>query len=227
MRSGQQVKKKLKDMIEENKKEEADTIARNCLKDCQNFIQLFKKNTKYYKEIENSIAELNALLDSLKEKPKENEDKKYFKTKIFSEDKRESATKIAEEDFKFDDIAKTAYGFEKAFNSFKKRLDVYFSYLKYIGFKNLPTMFKTNEMPYAILSGIIQTLKTFGIDSEENMNLSANFLNAISQTKNFNLLKKFLKKSDKQGKLYLLFVISFYCLFLIFFFRFERYFLEN
>jgi hypothetical protein len=200
MRSGQEVKKKLNELINQNKKEEADSIARNCLKDCQNFIQLFKKNSKYYKEIENSITEINGLLDNLKEKPKENEDKKYFKTKILSEDIRENATKIAEEDFKFDDIAKTAYGFEKAFNSFKKRFDVYFSYLKYIGYKNIPIMFKTNEMPIAILSGIIQTLKTYGIDNEENMKLSSNLLNAISQTKNFNLLKKFLKKNDKQGK---------------------------
>jgi hypothetical protein len=199
MRSGQQVKKKLNDLIMENKKVEADSIARNCLKDCQNFILLFKKNSKYYKEIENSISEINGLLDNIKEKPKENEDKKYFKTKILSEDIRENATKIAEEDFKFEDIAKTAYGFEKSFNSFKKRYDVYFSYLKFVGYINIPIMFKTNEMPYAVLSGIIQTLKAYGIDNEENMTISSNLLNAISQTKNFNLLKKFLKKSDKQG----------------------------
>lgn len=194
-------------MIKENKKEEADSIARNCLKDCQNFISLFKKNTKYYKEIETSISELNELLDSLKEKPLE-ADKKYFKTKILSENVRESATKIAEEDFKFDDIAKTAYGFEKAFNSFKKRLDVYYSYLKYVGYKSIPIIFKTNEMPYAVLSGIIQTFKLYGLENESEMEIVGNYFYAISQTKNFNLLKKFLKKSDKQGEI--IFFILFY-----------------
>lgn len=199
MRSGQQVKEKLKDFIAKNNKKEAEEITRNCLKDCQNFIKLFKTNSKYHSEIENSINELSSLLNSLEEKPKEPEDKKYFKTKILSEELRENATKIAEEDFKFDDFPKSAYGFEKAFNSFKKRLDVYFSYLKYVGFKAIPDLYKSNEVTYNLLAGVIQTIKNHGIDTEENISFSVGLLEAISKTKNFHLLKKFLKKSDKEG----------------------------
>ena len=200
MKSGKQVKEKLKDLISKNNKKEADEITRNCLKDCQNFIKLFTPNTKYHSEIENSIIELNKLLTSLDDKPVEPEDKKYYKTKILSEELRESATKIAEEDFKFEDFQKTAYGFEKAFNSFKKRPDVYFSYLKFVGFKIIPDLYKSNEVSYNLLAGIIQSIKNQGIENEENISFSMGLLEAISKTKNFQLIKKFLKKSDKEGK---------------------------
>jgi hypothetical protein len=199
MSSGQQVKQKLKELITKNQKKEAEDITRNCLKDCQNFIKLFKPNTKHHSEIENSIEELNHLLDSFEEKPKEKEDKKYFKTKIFSDELRESATKIAEEDFKFDDFPKSAYGFEKAFNSFKKRNDVFYSYLKYIGYKIIPDLYKSNEISYNLLAGVILAIKTFGLENEENILFSLGLLEAISKTKNFYLIKKFLKKSDKEG----------------------------
>lgn len=100
MKSGLQVKEKLNHLIAKNNKKEAEEITRNCLKDCQNFIKLFKQNTKHHSDIENSINELNDLLNTLEEKPNVPEDKKYYKTKIFSEESRENATKIAEEDFK-------------------------------------------------------------------------------------------------------------------------------
>jgi len=202
MKSGLQVKEKLNHLIAKNNKKEAEEITRNCLKDCQNFIKLFKQNTKHHSDIENSINELNDLLNTLEEKPNVPEDKKYYKTKIFSEESRENATKIAEEDFKFDDFPKSAYGGEKAFNSFKKRIDVYYSYLKYIGFKMIPELYKSNEIPYNLLAGIIQAIKNYGITSDEDINFSMNLLEAISKTKNFHLLKKFLKKSDKEGKFY-------------------------
>lgn len=201
MRSGQQVKEKLKVLVSNNNKKEAEEITRNCLKDCQNFIKLFKLNSKYHSEIENSINELNGLLNSLEEKPKEPEDKKYYKTKIFSEELRQNATKIAEEDFKFDDYPKSAYGFEKAFNSFKKRLDVYFSYLKYVGYKSINDLYKSNEVSYNLLAGVIQAIKNHGLKNEEDIKFCVNLLEAITRTKNFHLLKKFLKKSDKEGKL--------------------------
>ncbi len=214
MISGQQVKQKLKVLIAKNNKKEAEQITRNCLKDCQDFIKLFKPNTKYHSEIENSMNELNGLLNSLEEKPEEPEDKKYYKTKILSEELRENATKIAEEDFKFDDFPKSAYGFEKAFNSFKKRLDVYFSYLKYVGYKAIPGLYKSNEITYNLLAGVIQAIKNHGLDNEENMNFSVGLLEAISKTKNFHLLKKFLKKSDKEGKLIFCFYNYFYIYYL-------------
>jgi len=201
MRSGQQVKEKLKKIIEKSKKKEAEEITRNCLKDCQNFIKLFKPNSKYHSEIENSINELNSLLNSYEEKPKEPEDKKYYKTKILSEELRESATKIAEQDFKFDDYPKSSYGFEKAFNSFKKRLDVYFSFLKYVGHKAIPDLYKSNEVTYNLLAGVIHTIKNHGLNNEEDIKFSVGLLEAFSKTKNFHLLKKFLKKSDKEGNL--------------------------
>lgn len=201
IKSGQQVKQKLKELITKNNKTEADEIARNCLKDCQNFIQMFKPNSKYHSEIENSINELSNFLNSTAEKNIETENKKYYKTKIFSEELRENATKIAETDFKFEDFPKTAYGFEKAFNSFKKRPDVFYSYLKFVGFKNIPEIYKSNEISYNMLSIIIQCLKNYGIENEENSNITIGYLHSISKTKNFNLLKKFLKKSDKEGKL--------------------------
>lgn len=201
MKSGGLVKEKLSGLISKKNIKEAEEITRNCLKDCQNFIKEFKPNTKEHSDVENSINELNQLLNTLNEKEAKPEDKKFFKTKIFSEELRESATKIAEEDFKFDDFPKTAYGFEKAFNSLKKRTDVFYKYLKYVGYNIIPDLYKANEISYNLLSGLIQAFKIYGLSSKDDIHFSTSYLEKVSKTKNFHLLKKFLKKSDRLGKL--------------------------
>jgi hypothetical protein len=208
------VKKELKRLITQEKYKTALDIARESLKECQNFIKEFKPTSDYHLQIEKAISDLNNLIvdissksdEAEKSKQKEAEDlsantngneKKYFKTKILSEEIRENATKIAETDMNFDDFPKTSYGVEKAFNSMKNRPDLFFNYLKSIDPNTLPSIYQSSEMSYHILIGIIQSLTKFTFDSEDNIKLTVKYFFNITKTKNFALLKKFLKRSDK------------------------------
>jgi len=206
----------------------AEEIARSSLKDCQNFIKDFKVGTKYHMQLEKAISDLNSFLSIITTKQKldaENKLKesessiteksspseisqnkpasvsdsnKYFRTKILPEEMRENATKLAEAAMNFDEFPKTSYGFEKAYNSMKKRLDVFYKYLKFLNAKNLSSIYQTAEISYGVLTGILSSLKQFSLESSENAITGIEYLLSIPKTKNFNLIKKFLKKSDKE-----------------------------
>jgi len=207
------VKKELKRLISQEKHKIALDIARESLKECQNFIKEFTPTSDYHLQIEKAISDLNNLIVDISSKSEESEknkqnesqsqgnsqnDKKYFKTKILPEEIRENATKIAETAINFEDFPKTAFGFEKAFNSMKNRPDLFFNYLKYIDPNILATIYQSSELSYIILIGIIQTLTKYTLESEENVALTVKYFINITKTKNFSLLKKFLKKSDKE-----------------------------
>jgi hypothetical protein len=121
----------------------------------------------------------------------------YYKTKILSEEVRNTASKIAEADMNFSDFAKTSYGFEKAYASMKKRPDVFFRYLKYLESSSLCNLYKNSELSYQIMMGILLTLKHNASD-EESVKVVISYLQDITKTKNFGLIKKFFKKSDKE-----------------------------
>jgi hypothetical protein len=231
-------------MIDKNILKKAEELSREALKNCQNFIKLFKIGSRYHLQIEKAIEELNSTIEKIEIKSgkksvenvkttqlkqeadsnastqssiksntnvsnlestirsinTENSDNnvKYFKTKILSDEVRENATKIAESQMNFDDFPRTSYGFEKAFNSMKKRDEVFFSYLTYIGAKSLLNFYINNELSYQVLIGILQCLKKFCLNSKENATLAVDYLFNIPKTKNFHLIKKFLKKVDKE-----------------------------
>jgi hypothetical protein len=219
-------------------------IAKECLKDCQNFIREFPQGTEYHDTLSKSVIELNSLIDeigkklnpntndtlkqstdskitkeennssNIKEESKSDkeEDKassnKYPKTKILNDETREQATKLAQSDMSFEDFPKSSLGFEKAYGSMRKRLDVFFNYLKYFKAETLPSTFSSSEMSAGLIVPIINTLKTYGLDNEENALITVSYLAEIPKTKNFSLVKKFLKKAEKEGKLYNLIFIN-------------------
>ena len=163
---------------------------------------------------------LNNANDALTPDKKDSEDEKEIE-----EDKKPI------KELKIDEIPKTAIGFQKAFNHLKKDYNLYFSYLKLTGFIDLPKLFKKKRMSYLTLYKIIEALKKYGLDNEENMKFCTNELYSISKTKDFNFLKKKLKSNHKKGnnRLIILIIIYLYYFTLIFFiylyyFRFESYF---
>ena len=127
-------------------------------------------------------------------------EEKLKKTVILSKETREKATELAEEGLNFNDFPKTCSGFESAFNSLKKRQDVLYNYLKFFEGKNLPNIYKTSEMSYQVLIGILGALKAYGIQNETEASITIDYLQNIGKTKNFSLIKRFLKKKDKEGK---------------------------
>jgi hypothetical protein len=203
----------------------AEELARGSLKDCQNFIKDFLVGTKYHMQLEKAISDLNSVLSVIttkQEKTKEEAERKlkeaetiissktnisgsnidsnskYYKTKILSEEIRDTATKIAEAQMNFDEFPKTSYGFEKAYNSMKKRPDVFYNYLKFLTAKGLFNIYKNSELSYNLLIGIFITLKQFSLVNSESAIVGIEFLINIPKNKNFSLIKKFLKKSDKE-----------------------------
>jgi hypothetical protein len=81
--------------------------------------------------------------------------------------------------------------------------------LNYLSADTLLTIYQNYEISYQILAGIIKALVEYGaryisinnFSNEENALNSINLLKVISKTKNFQLTKKFLKKTDKEGKI--------------------------
>jgi hypothetical protein len=218
MKTGDEVKKELQKLIATENYKKAQDIARDSLKNCQNFIKDFKVGTTYHLLLEKAISDLNSVLCTISNKvaiiekerndinqsQSEAENKKYFKTKILSEEIRENASKIAEADLNFDDFAKTSYGFEKAYNSMKKRQDVFFKYLNHLSAKTFVAFYQNNELSYQTLIGVLSTLKAHCLESKDSASLGLEFLLCIPKTKNFVLIKKFFKKSDKEDlKLFL------------------------
>jgi hypothetical protein len=222
------VKKELETLMNKNKFKEAEEITSNCIKDCEKFILEFKKDTKYHTKLLESIKELNSLLSIINKKitgdtsttnelkvTKETTEKNstaipettitnengaesanYFKTKILSKEVRENATKIAEQNINFDDFPNTSYGFEKAYNSLKNKPEVFFEYIKYFNASNICKIYLNSEIPYVILAGVIQCIKLNM--NKENLNIITEILNNVPKTKGFSLIKKFLKKTDKE-----------------------------
>lgn len=199
----------------------AEDLVRESLKECMNFKNNFDLKSTYFSQIENFISVLNTLLGNIKKDSQSSDAEKIptsteenqtikdeinintekktpFKTNILSEEIRENATKIAETYMSFDDFPKSAYGFEKAFNSMKKRPEVFLDYLKHFSAKTLEVSYKASELSYQTLAGILQSLKQYALVNQENSTLTKDYLLSISKTKNFNLVKKFLKKSDKE-----------------------------
>lgn len=220
MQAGDNVKKQLDSLIKRNLINEAKEVATNCVRDCQHFRNEFETNSDYYVKLSNAITELNTLIEQInssssntktqKEETKQgqipkdtarssadSDSSKYYKTNILSKDLRETATKIAEANINFDDFPKSAFGFEKAFNSFKGKPDVFFNFLKFFTGKTMSNSYQVSEIPYQILAGVILCLRSNL--NEDNAELVVDYLRNIPKTKNFQLVKKFLKKSDKEN----------------------------
>ena len=77
----------------------------------------------------------------------------FYKTSLLSKQQRDNATLIAEKDMDFSDFGKSAYGFEKAYNSFKDRDDKFLAYMKYFEGKNLSIVYKNSELPVPVIKG--------------------------------------------------------------------------
>ena len=206
--------KKVKEQIilEINKKEynKANDIVNICYQQCFKFKEGFDNNNIYYIKILNSMKELNCLKLLLDNAPKEKKEEvkkvkkvnlnrdNFFKTSLLSKEQREKATKIAEEDIKFSDFSKSAYGFEKAFNSFKDRDEKFFEFINYFEGKTLGESYKNTEIPVPILNGIINCFKNRSDDILKYKDLFLEYFDNICKSKSFGLVKNFIKKSDKE-----------------------------
>jgi hypothetical protein len=176
----------------------------------------YNDKTQYHLQILQAMSELNSMkiiidhcieqetiakkeLEKKKKKANVHHDK-FYKTTLLSKEQRDKATKIAEQDIKFDDFANSAYGFERAFNSFKTRDDLFFEFLKFFQGKTIQKVYANSEIPFPVLNGVIQIFikKEELISTDEEIkNLVLEYLESIKTTKGFGLVKNFIKKADK------------------------------
>ena len=106
--------------------------------------------------------------------------------------------KIAELEMNFTDFGKSAYGFEKAFNSFKDQEEKFFNFLIYFEGKTIADCYKNSEIPLNCLKGIINVFKNKNV-VDENFNLYFDYFWALTKTKSFGLVKNFIKRDEKEG----------------------------
>ena len=210
-RSATQVKTEIKNQINKKNFEKANEICLVCLEQCNNFIKNYSDKTIHFIIILESIEELKCLKSILDLAISENKtlEKKiraenaknhdnFYKTSMLSKQQRDNATNIAEKYLNFDDFGKTAYGFEKAYNSFKERDEKFLEYMKYFDGKNLAKVYKTSELPVPVIKGIIKCFKNKKDLSGDEKEMFLDYMDGITKTKSFGLVKNFIKKDDKQ-----------------------------
>ena len=210
-RSAIQVKTEIKNQINKKDYNKANEICQVCLEQCNSFIKNYTDKTIHFINILESIDELKILKTILeltitenkniekkiREKNAKNHDN-FYKTSLLSKQQRDNATLIAEKDMDFSDFGKSAYGFEKAYNSFKDREDKFLEYMKYFDGNNLGVVYKNSEMPVPVIKGIINCFKGLKDFNKENKEMFLLYMDGISKSKSFGLVKNFIKKADKE-----------------------------
>ena len=98
----------------------------------------------------------------------------------------------------FSDFGKSAYGFEKAYNSFKDRDDKFLEYMKYFDGNNLAVVYKNSELPVPVIKGVIKCFKGIKDFNKELKDMFLLYMDGITKTKSFGLVKNFIKKVDKE-----------------------------
>ena len=210
-RSAEQVKIEIKNQINKKDFTKANEICQVCLEQCNSFIKNYNDKTVHFINILESIEELKCLKDVLELTIKENKniEKKiraenaknhdtFYKTSLLSKQQRDNATLIAEKDMDFSDFGKSAYGFEKAYNSFKDRDDKFLEYMKYFDGNNLSVVYKNSELPVPVIKGIIKCFKGIKDFNKELKDMFLLYMDGITKTKSFGLVKNFIKKVDKE-----------------------------
>ena len=210
-RSAEQVKTEIKNQINKKDFDKASEICQVCLEQCNAFIKNYSDKTIHFINILESIEELKCLKTVLDLAIKENKniEKKlraenaknhdtFYKTSLLSKQQRDNATLIAEKDMDFSDFGKSAYGFEKAYNSFKDRDDKFLEYLKYFDGNNLAIVYKNSELPVPVIKGVIKCFRGIKDFNKENKDMFLLYMDGITKTKSFGLVKNFIKKADKE-----------------------------
>ncbi len=210
-RSAEQVKTEIKNQINKKDFNKANEICQVCLEQCNSFIKNYNEQTIHFIKILESIEELKFLKSVLDLTITENKniEKKiraenaknhdnFYKTSLLSKQQRDNATLIAEKDMDFSDFGKSAYGFEKAYNSFKDRDEKFLEYMKYFDGNNLAVVYKNSELPVPVIKGIIKCFRGLKDFSKENKDMFLLYMDGITKTKSFGLVKNFIKKVDKE-----------------------------
>jgi hypothetical protein len=210
-RAANQVKLEIKNQINKKDYSKASEICQTCIEQCNSFIKGFNDKTIHFIIILESISELKCLKSVLDLTVSENKnlEKKiraenaknhdsFYKTSMLSKKQRDNATLIAEKDLDFSDFGKSAYGFEKAYNSFKDRDDKFIEYMKYFDGKNLAIVYKNSELPVPVIKGVINCFRGLKKMEKEHKDMFLLYMDGITKTKSFGLVKNFIKKKDKE-----------------------------
>ena len=210
-RAANQVKLEIKNQINKKDYSKASEICQTCIEQCNSFIKGFNDKTIHFIIILESISELKCLKSVLDLTVSENKnlEKKiraenaknhdnFYKTSMLSKQQRDNATLIAEKDLDFSDFGKSAYGFEKAYNSFKDRDDKFIEYMKYFDGKNLAIVYKNSELPVPVIKGVINCFRGLKKMEKEHKDMFLLYMDGITKTKSFGLVKNFIKKKDKE-----------------------------
>ena len=210
-RAANQVKLEIKNQINKKDYSKASEICQTCIEQCNSFIKGFTDKTIHYIIILESISELKCLksiLDLVVTENKNIEKKiraenaknhdNFYKTSLLSKQQRDNATLIAEKYMDFSDFGKSAYGFEKAYNSFKDRNDKFLEYMKYFDGNNLSIVYKNSELPVPVIKGVINCFRGLKKMEKEQKDMFLVYMDGITKTKSFGLVKNFIKKKDKE-----------------------------
>ena len=210
-RAANQVKIEIKNQINKKDYSKASEICQTCIEQCNSFIKSFTDKTINFITILESISELKCLksvLDLIVTENKNTEKKiraenaknhdNFYKTSLLSKQQRDNATLIAEKDMDFSDFGRSAYGFEKAYNSFKDRNDKFMDYMKYFDGNNLAIVYKNSELPVPVIKGVINCFRDLKKMEKEHKDMFLIYMDGITKTKSFGLVKNFIKKKDKE-----------------------------
>ena len=83
-------------------------------------------------------------------------------------------------------------------NSFFYKIQGFLEYMKYFDGNNLAVVYKNSELPVPVIKGIIKCFRGLKDFSKENKDMFLLYMDGITKTKSFGLVKNFIKKADKE-----------------------------
>jgi hypothetical protein len=95
-------------------------------------------------------------------------------------------------------VPKTAAGFESDFNSLKKDLVTFYSYVRNIPTTVIPQLFKSVEISAELFAAILKVINDTGLSDSDGITHAAQLLIALSKASSFDMTLMFMDSKEKK-----------------------------
>lgn len=95
-------------------------------------------------------------------------------------------------------VPRTAAGFESDFNSLKKDMPTFYTYVKNIPVETVQALFKNIEISAELFAAILRALSQFSLQSDEDLVHAAKLIVALGKASNFDMTLMFMDTLEKK-----------------------------
>lgn len=95
-------------------------------------------------------------------------------------------------------MPKTAAGFESDFNSLKKDLPTFYSYVHNIPTETVSQLFKNQEISAELFAAILKAVNEHGLSEGEGITHAGKLIAALGKCSNFDMTLMFMDSKEKK-----------------------------